>query len=553
MKKSKNNSSKFKFKKYESVGSADAENDSHLDEVFIDKGEYDALVDVSNPRSIIIGRTGSGKSALIKKILSEQSHVVRIEPDVLSLKYLSNSTILEYLRSLDVNLHFFYKILWKHVFVVEIIKLYLGEEGNKKQKLFQKLGFKSRENSKADKARADALSYFDKWSEEFWKYSEHRVTNITNKLEDDLKQELGAKYKDIGASLSKGNKKSKEESLEIKNKAETVISKLQADDLIKIIDILGGDVFNNIQRKYFIVIDDLDKEWVTQQIVYDLIGSMIEVIKEFQIKFSGVKIIIALRENLYKIIFSGKKHRGGQREKIASLYLQLSWNKDELTQLMNRRLQILTNNQLDIKSSFAKSGSRKNSFDYIIERTFMRPRDIISYFNKIIENANNKSQFTDNMVKIAEEEYSHERLQALEDEWYDNFGEIKYIYNFLIGINDGFNFVNIKADAFAELFIEDSALIALKGDLYEAASNWKSGKDTVPNFRVFFAKILFILYRIGILGVKVDAQSKTKFFYSQGPSITEKEITKGCKFYIHKSLYSSLKINTKEQEIGFLD
>ena len=542
----------FKFNKYESLGTADAETDSLLKSSFVDKGEYSALTNIDNPKSIVIGRTGSGKSALLQKIFEDEQKVIRIEPDSLSLKFLSNSTILEHLRKIDVNLHFFYKVLWKHVFIVEVIKLYLGEEGNKKQNLFTKLGQTIRVGSKADKARKKALEYFDNWSEEFWEHSEHRITNITKALEDNLRKELGADYKGLLANYSKTKINSQTESSEIKSKAESVISKLQAADLIKITDILSKDVFNNTQRKYFILIDDLDKEWVSQQVAYDLIGALIEVIKEFQQKFTGVKIIIALRENLHNIIFSGKQHRGGQREKITPLYLNLTWSSQELHQLIDNRLSELSGNKINLDEIFHNSKNKKASFNYIIERTYLRPRDLISFFNKIIEEANNKSHFNGGMVKRAEPSYSTERLQALEDEWYDNFGEINKVYKFLIGMNDGFNLKNVKEDPFAEILVEESSLSKLKGELYDIAHSWRNSKSSAANFKTFKCGVLFILYRIGIIGIKKDASTKTLFFYDKDANITLKDFNNDSKIYVHKSLYSALNINSKEQEVDFL-
>ncbi|MGC4102844.1 hypothetical protein [Ferruginibacter sp.] len=121
------------------VGSPDAETDNILGDVFIDNGSFDALINMNNPKCIIIGRTGTGKSALIKRLNESEEYVKVIDPERMSLSFLSNSTILTYLRSEGVNLNFFYKLLWKHVFIVEIIKLYLSESESKKTSFFQKL------------------------------------------------------------------------------------------------------------------------------------------------------------------------------------------------------------------------------------------------------------------------------------------------------------------------------------------------------------------------------------------------------------------------------
>ena len=58
----------FKFKSYQSIGAPDAETDNNLDKVFVDNGAFDALIDTESPKCIIVGRTGSGKSALIKRL-----------------------------------------------------------------------------------------------------------------------------------------------------------------------------------------------------------------------------------------------------------------------------------------------------------------------------------------------------------------------------------------------------------------------------------------------------------------------------------------------------
>ncbi|MBA4198574.1 MAG: hypothetical protein C0459_13580 [Chitinophaga sp.] len=56
-----------KLKKEVNIGAPDAETDHQLSSVFVDNGSLDALINVTNPKCIIIGRTGTGKSALIKK------------------------------------------------------------------------------------------------------------------------------------------------------------------------------------------------------------------------------------------------------------------------------------------------------------------------------------------------------------------------------------------------------------------------------------------------------------------------------------------------------
>jgi len=65
--------SEYKFRKNTEIGKLDAETDSFLEACFYESDVYKGIVDFDsterNPdftRRIIVGRTGSGKSALLK-------------------------------------------------------------------------------------------------------------------------------------------------------------------------------------------------------------------------------------------------------------------------------------------------------------------------------------------------------------------------------------------------------------------------------------------------------------------------------------------------------
>jgi hypothetical protein len=466
----------------------------------------------------------------------------------MSLSYLTNSNILQYLRELKVSLGFFYKVLWKHVFIVEILKLYLGEDANKKQSVVQKLWSMVSTGGKSDEAKRMALEYFNKWSDEFWLTTEYRIKTLEQELEQKVTSELGINLSSIKAGSSGSDTIAETKVYEVKTKAEHIISQVQAQTLLTLIELLSKNVFNSTQRKFYLLIDDLDKEWVSPQIVYDLIGAMIEVIKEFQQKFKGVKIIISLRENLQMKVFSGTEHRGGQREKFAPLFLNLNWTNPDLKKLIDIRLQLITNKELNLHNVFEKQPNGKTGIEYIIERTFLRPRDIISYFNKIIEASSQRSHFNMNIIKQAEVKYSIERLQALEDEWSENYGEISKVLTFLRGMHNGFRIYNIKEDPFAEILFDVDFVNAFKGDLYNACIKWRNAKSDISNFRLFLSEVLYILYRIGIIGIKRTSDLPVEFYYSELHPTTKSDFNNDIKIYVHKSLYSVLKIVVKEQE-----
>lgn len=539
---------KFKFSKHHTIGAPDAESDYTLDKVFIETGELEVLEDISSSKCIIVGRTGAGKSALIKQLEDNLQKVKRIEPESMSIKYLSNSTIINYLLQLDVNLNFFYKVLWKHVFIVELLKLYFDEDISKRKNWLQSIYDKVQNKfGKINPAKEKAISYLETWSDEFWQFREHRIKTLENDLTQKLQKEVGVSNLASLKAVIEESKTTKTSS-EIKYKAEKVINEIQAEELYEIINILKNDLFNEPQKRFYIIIDDLDKEWVSPQIVYDLIAAMIEVIKEFQ-AFKSAKIIVALRDNLHQLVFSAKEHRGGQREKFSSLYLYLTWDRNNLKDLIDKRLRLISNDSIDIKDTFEKKNKNNESgFDYILDRTFLRPRDVISFVNKIIQNSNSKSHFSNSIIKLAEPEYSIERLQAIEDEWNENYGDISKLCYFLTGIHNGFRIINIKEESFYELYCDEDSK-SFKGDFKIILAQWQKNKI---KFRDFLKEALYILYKVGIIGIK-KPHSPIQFFYDKVNPVLISDINSDCRIYVHKAFYSALSINVKALEVDYLD
>jgi hypothetical protein len=60
----------FKFRRNIDLGNLEAEQDKLLLSAFVERPDYEILKDTSSSKSIIIGRTGSGKSAMIRKTRS---------------------------------------------------------------------------------------------------------------------------------------------------------------------------------------------------------------------------------------------------------------------------------------------------------------------------------------------------------------------------------------------------------------------------------------------------------------------------------------------------
>jgi hypothetical protein len=536
----------YKFKRNIEIGSLTAENDAFLLKTFVEKPELKLLQEVNESKCIILGRTGIGKSALIKYLEAHENHLVRIEPEAMSLRHLSNSNIISYFKALDIKLDLFYKVLWKHVFIVELIKLHFGDDHTRTSNILD--WFK--EQFRNDKRKKKAIDYLEKWEHHFWENTEHRIKEIEDVLENNFKSSIGGDadlyelFKASGEiSFEKSN--SKNIKTELLHKAQKVVNEIQIEEIKDLMSILAEELFNHTQKKYFIIIDDLDKDWVDSSIVYDLIKALINTVNEFR-QIKQTKIVVALRTNILRKSLFQNITRGIQREKYNHLYIDLDWTEEELEKLLNNRIKELMRGTYTTESPTIgdilpeASGKSISGFQYIVERTLMRPRDVIDFFNKCIKHADGKTKITREILKKAEDEYSHERLRALNDEWQENYGSLYVIYSFLKGGAHSFKLgevVDIAKESFIGLMSANEHL-NLSDDL--KASFEKFGEDF--NERNLLERILVILYEVGMLGIKLSPEQPIDYINTAYSSFRPEDIREDSKFYIHKMFYKSLRI-----------
>ena len=160
------------------LGAMSAEDDSaFLDEGFVDTAALANLSEQDSPKCIALGRTGSGKSALLLHIEHHQSNVKRINPDSLSLNYISNSNLLRFFDELGIDLDVFYQLLWRHVLTVEVLQLKKQLADDRASEHFISNLFQ-RFNPNEKKKRA--LEYLFNYGTSFWSDTEHRVREVVS-------------------------------------------------------------------------------------------------------------------------------------------------------------------------------------------------------------------------------------------------------------------------------------------------------------------------------------------------------------------------------------
>lgn len=453
--------SMFVFRQHDRIGDPSAELDPFLKECFVDNGNLGILADCQDPRAIVVGRTGSGKSALLCHLKETRDNVIEIEPKSLALGYISNSTILSFFAQIGVKLDLFYQFLWQHVFVVELIKIiYNIDDENSKLAFYNRLSdilFRKR-------GRIEAFEYLNKYGTEFWQTTEVRIKDTTSVIEKELSTSAGLDIEHI-ATLEAGGKLhlSEQQTQHIKKRGNDIINKIQMSKLSTLLDALDEDILTNSMKRYYISVDRLDESWVDEEVRYRLIRGLIETIRTFNRKVRNAKIIIALRSDIIYQIYKNTTDSGFQGEKYQSLNLNITWNKASLEELLSKRVTALIKRRYNkqtvvlndiLPNNIGKGKNAQAGREYLIDRTLLRPRDAIQFLNICMDNAINEPIITSQILLKAESEYSHQRINALTDEWSERYPYLRILVTILKGLPPHFRLGDITSDHLDAIYVQ---------------------------------------------------------------------------------------------------
>lgn len=542
--------SEFQFRKHDSVGSADAEEDAFLSTCFYDSGDLEAARNPHNFKRIVLGRTGSGKTALLRMLAQSEENHVWLEPESLSLQYLSNSTILRFLSELGVNLDLFYRLLWKHIFAVELIKLRfrIKTEDDKRSFLHRIYG-----SFFGDKKKEKAVQYLTEWGEHFWKDTEYRIKEVTSKFESDINSKVGIDGKPLTAILGSSCKLTEEQKGEIVSRAQDVVNSIQIRDLGNVVKLLADEFLQETPPRYYIIIDRLDTTWVEDNVRYRLIRALIETIKDFaQIK--STKIIVAMRRDLLDRVVRLTRDAGFQEEKYADLYLPLQWTKDQLMSALDMRIQELvkrryTKAPVELLDILPASVDKQPMDEYIVERTMYRPRDVILFINSCIESAIDRPSITEAVLRQAEAHYSRLRLRSLQDEWYADYPSLISFADLLKKRPPSFLAREISVPD-VEAKCLDCATNA--GQAADGMTQWAQKVAVDQMLPVEFrSKLLSVFYRVGLIGVKTETFTAVSWSFLGHSHVSAAEILEDTTIAVNPSFYSVLGIHRKQQIHGF--
>lgn len=539
------------LKRTDSIGAADAENDhQYLSQCFVDSGQLDLLLNIDEPQCVILGRTGSGKTALLLEIKKRVGNSIQLAPEALSLSFLINSNVLNFFEEAGVHLDAFYKLLWQHVFCVELIKEKYQIHNEQRQRDFwtRCKEYFDRDKNKA-KAKEDALRYLEHWGRNFWEETTTRVKEFTNKLESELSADANVDLTTIKLGAKGALKLSEQERAEVVTHGQRIVNNVQIKDLHNLINLLQEDIFDDRRQPFYILIDRLDENWVDDRIRFKLIRALIDAIRSFR-QVRNVKVLVALRTDLLFSVLYRDMQPGFQTEKYETLYSRIPWNRDLLVRLLDARTSamfrrrytgqavklehILPANQID------KTGAT----DYILDRTFFRPREAILFVNECISRSDGRARVSMDLLRTAESSYSSKRMASLAEEWGHEYPLLTTTASVLHKRKDRFQLKDVSEEDATKAI----TLLLEKGDgsndpIVVAARSYldHNGAD----YRDFLKRAFCTFYQVGLVGMKFASHLRTQWSYLDEPVILPDRLSDTTSIRIHKTFWLALNVTRK--------
>ena len=534
-----------------SIGNNEAEaDDQYLISCFLDHPAYADVVEIGSPKMFLLGRTGAGKTAILRMIEHQEENVSNIDLHDMSMNYIANSDILRFIQSIGFDLDLFFQVLWKHVLCIEIIRLrYSIQNESDSKNIFTAIeNFFSR-----DQRKKEAIKYLKKWEGKFWITMDVNIKDITEYFEKELSAEFSAEIKKFMTKAGTSKKVSESQKKELVSRAKKIVNEKLLIELNRVMELLAEYETKTKYNNCYILIDRLDEKWVDENIRFTLIRALIESLKKFR-KIRYVKIIVAMRPDVIERVVLENKDLGFQREKYDDYFLSIVWQKSQLFDLVQKRINQLyrkryTSENIFFKDIFPLSVGRIDPFDYLLERTLYRPRDIISFINKCLFHAQGKTEVSPKIIKEAEADYSQNRMQALVQEWKSAFPSLSIILKLFSGRKSRLSYHDFTNESFIEEFIlnYDDTVKDLYDPFHKLTKQYLESSQTKANgiCSEIAKKMISQLYRVGVVGVKLSADERVQYAHFDTPYLAEERISSDAKVYIHKMLHRALAIDSR--------
>lgn len=441
---------------------------------------------LNNKKYFVIGRKGSGKSAIAKYLCDLENGTTFTER--LSFKNFPFNCLYE-LKNMSFAFPNQYITLWKYIIYSYICKMMVRNQS------FQGEAKELLEKLYGGDATQELARLIPKWT----------------------MKEFQVQILEVGGSIGQ-----EKESIDL--------------DWIEKTNVLEDFLLQNVDNyTYFIVFDELDEDYrdfETQQereTYLRLIKGLFKAVQDIRSAFAerGKKIlpVVFLRNDIYEQVTDADKNKWNDFK------IDMQWDRDKLNKLVLHRLAVTlkkvggdySTGNVWHKFFYGqkvpmgnKNRQSMDIFNYITRSTQLRPRDYINYIKKCAEIAleKNDSRISANTVKAADDAFSDYLKGEIVDEIYPVLPEINEIFSVLS---------QIRKQTFSPTVFEKAYVEHVE-------------KFNLPNRGPEF--ILRKLFEYSIIGNQPSMKEKPIFKYEkQGARFNYKE-----NLMVHRGLFKALQI-----------
>ena len=365
------------------LGDLAAENEIRaLDSYFVPTAQYQQTK--AGHARLVVGRKGSGKTALFYALRSTfrpiKSHLVLdLKPEGHQFIKLREAVLSRLAGGVQQHI---LTAFWNYLLVMELAHQIVHHDGNLPYRDYRL------------KKSFDQIVHY---------YGENRDTEQGDFSERLLKlvDEIAKKEKELGSLQTTGD-----------------ITKLIHAKPIKELNNAIGEYLSLTNRDVWMLFDNLDKGWPIKGVQQEdilLLRSLLEATRKLQRQFESREIdlfsVVFIRNDIYQHLILEPAERGKETAAM------LDWNDAELFKdIIGRRIAQSTRLSTSFEqiwgTFFTPHVKSEDSFQFILNRTLMRPREVLRFVRESISTAINRKheKVTEQDILDAERSYSADAL-----------------------------------------------------------------------------------------------------------------------------------------------
>lgn len=456
---------------------------SMLDVAFFETPDYRALLE-SRESKIVVGRRGTGKSALTYKLTKHwatEKAIIVITLAAEEDQIIGVRPLLQHFGPVFTHVRSAARLIWRYALIME-----LAERLSHRYKASAPIAECPVMTGELKRWRAAGGDFFTRL----------RIA--------------------LGTVVASG--------LSVEEAIGELASKLHLRELEKTLKAALQEA--NVRAIF--IIDRLDEGYQHDTLGVGFIDGVIYALNEVDAAFDNVKTIVFLRDNIYRAI---AKEDPDFSRNVEGLVLRLHWDSYQLFNLVCNRLRRvfsidIENNQRVWDRCTVYDLHSEEGFKKCLQKTLFRPRDILLLLNQAFYNASRESrqQISLEDIQTTAQGISKSRLTDLHKEYETILFGLSKITLAFSGKNPELTVAQATEVINAVVEREDYG-----PEIQQEFAIFRDAKDQLRN-----------LYSVGFLGVE-DIESKSYIFCHDG-KLPDREFQQTDKILIHPCYWLALNL-----------